>query len=261
MSLAIKTLVLVTALSFAPSVAAKTWRGITPLQSSRSDVVRLLGHCKDSERGCVFDVNNQNVYILFASGATTFHECARQLPADTVLLIEIKFKTPSTFTRLKIDRTGLRPFENSEPPTVGHKGYIDETNGLVIKTFKGRAYQLDYIAAAKDVRRCASYYEDPESFGRVFIEHLPPLVSVACSAEAVVAGDRLTCTATTSGRPRYEWNVSAGRILDGQGTPRITIDTSGLGGQKITVSVERHYLRDPIASSTTQVLISRWPDH
>jgi hypothetical protein len=260
MVLAIRTLSLAIVLTLAPSAVAKTWRGITPLQSSRSDVVRLLGFCKDSEQGCVFDLNGQNVYILFASGATTAHECARQLPADMVLLIEVKLKTGRPLTRLRIDKKNLRAFENSAPPTIGHKGYIDETNGLVIKTFKGRVYQLDYIAAAKDVHRCATYYEDPETFGRVFIEYLPPSVSVACPTESLVAGDKLICTATTSGRPRYEWHLSAGRILEGQGTPKITIDTTGLGGQKLTVTVERHYLREPIAAATTEVLVPKAPD-
>jgi hypothetical protein len=250
-------------LAAAPSALAKEWRGITPLQSTRSDVVRLLGYCgdKDSERGCVFDLpGGQNIYILFASGATNFHECAKQLPANTVLLIEIKLKTGRTFTQLRIDKRNLRGFENSEPPTIGHKGYIDETNGLVIKTFKGRVYQLDYIAVAKDVHRCASYYEDPETFGRVFIEYMPPLMSVECPTESLVAGDKLVCTATTSGRPRYEWHLSAGRILEGQGTPRIAVDTTGLGGQKLIVTVERHYLRDPIAAATTEVLVPKAPD-
>ena len=84
----------------------------------------------------------------------------------------------------------------------------------------------------------------------------PPVVTVWCP-ESVVAGDKLICTATTSGRPRYEWRVTAGRITEGQGTARVTIDTTGLGDQKIKISVERRYRRDPIAWSTTQVLISR----
>jgi hypothetical protein len=36
----------------------------------------------------------------------------------------------------------------------------------------------------------------------------------------------------------YNWSVSAGTISGGQGTPSITIDTAGLGGQTVTATVE-----------------------
>ncbi|HEX8494428.1 MAG TPA: hypothetical protein VF658_16410 [Pyrinomonadaceae bacterium] len=36
----------------------------------------------------------------------------------------------------------------------------------------------------------------------------------------------------------YNWSISAGYITAGQGTPSITVDTSGLGGQTVTASVE-----------------------
>ena len=50
-------------------------------------------------------------------------------------------------------------------------------------------------------------------------------------------------TATISGGspnmyPIYNWTVSAGRIISGQGTPRITVDTRGTGGQGVTASVD-----------------------
>lgn len=37
---------------------------------------------------------------------------------------------------------------------------------------------------------------------------------------------------------KYNWTVSAGEIIGGQGTPAITVDTSALGGQNITATVE-----------------------
>ncbi len=36
----------------------------------------------------------------------------------------------------------------------------------------------------------------------------------------------------------YNWTVSAGRIVEGQGTPNITVDTTGFGGQPVTATVE-----------------------
>jgi hypothetical protein len=35
----------------------------------------------------------------------------------------------------------------------------------------------------------------------------------------------------------YDWAISAGKILKGQGTPTITVDMSGMGGQGITATV------------------------
>ena len=39
-------------------------------------------------------------------------------------------------------------------------------------------------------------------------------------------------------KPEFKWEVSAGTIMTGQGTNEITLDTVGLGGQVITITVE-----------------------
>lgn len=38
-------------------------------------------------------------------------------------------------------------------------------------------------------------------------------------------------------KPEFKWKVSVGTITHGQGTDEITIDSTGLGGQEVTVSV------------------------
>ena len=52
----------------------------------------------------------------------------------------------------------------------------------------------------------------------------------------------MTFTATVSGGSQtnvtYNWTVSAGSITNGQGTPSITVDTTGLVGQEVTATVE-----------------------
>jgi hypothetical protein len=37
--------------------------------------------------------------------------------------------------------------------------------------------------------------------------------------------------------PNYNWTVSAGRIIEGQGTGSIRVDTSGLAGQSLTATL------------------------
>ena len=53
----------------------------------------------------------------------------------------------------------------------------------------------------------------------------------------------MTFTATISGgSPNvslgYNWTISAGRITSGQGTPSITVDTTGLAGQTVRASLD-----------------------
>ena len=58
----------------------------------------------------------------------------------------------------------------------------------------------------------------------------------------VAVGAPVTFTASVNGgtpgiSPVYNWTVSAGQIISGQGTPSITIDTTGLAGQSINANL------------------------
>lgn len=85
-----------------------------------------------------------------------------------------------------------------------------------------------------------------------------PNVSIYCP-DTVTLGAPVTFTANLSGgtagiTPIYNWTVSAGTIISGQGTPSIQVDTTGLGGQSITanLAVEGYSLNCP-ATCTVQV--------
>lgn len=69
-----------------------------------------------------------------------------------------------------------------------------------------------------------------------------PTVSVSCP-EAGKENEPVTFTANVSGgtpniTPGYNWTISAGRIISGQGTPSITVDTTGLAGQTVRASLD-----------------------
>jgi hypothetical protein len=69
-----------------------------------------------------------------------------------------------------------------------------------------------------------------------------PVVAVSCT-DAVDQGAPITFSASVTGgsasaTATYNWSVSAGTITSGQGTPTITVDTAGLGGQTVTATVE-----------------------
>jgi hypothetical protein len=69
-----------------------------------------------------------------------------------------------------------------------------------------------------------------------------PRITVTCPTALVQQGEALTFTASISGIPKtqytFNWTVTAGTISSGQGTSTITLDTTGLGGQNLTVTVE-----------------------
>jgi hypothetical protein len=69
-----------------------------------------------------------------------------------------------------------------------------------------------------------------------------PTVSVSCP-DTVSENAPVTFTANLSGgtpgiTPNYNWTVSAGRIMSGQGTSSITVDTKGLAGQTIRANLD-----------------------
>jgi hypothetical protein len=68
-----------------------------------------------------------------------------------------------------------------------------------------------------------------------------PRVSVSCPAE-VKDGEPITFTVSVSGGnpnglPVYNWEVSTGRIIEGQGTASIKLDMTGFGGHSPTATV------------------------
>ncbi|HEX8423419.1 MAG TPA: hypothetical protein VF634_08410 [Pyrinomonadaceae bacterium] len=71
-----------------------------------------------------------------------------------------------------------------------------------------------------------------------------PTVTVSCPDTARAnLEDGLTFTANVSGgdpnvTPTFNWTVSAGTISSGQGTSSIKVDTTGIGGQTVTATVD-----------------------
>jgi hypothetical protein len=68
-----------------------------------------------------------------------------------------------------------------------------------------------------------------------------PNVAIECP-DRVVLGEPLTFRSTVTGgtssaAQTYNWTVSAGRIIDGQGTGTIHVDTTGLAGQTVTATL------------------------
>jgi hypothetical protein len=76
------------------------------------------------------------------------------------------------------------------------------------------------------------------------VQPVCPTVNVSCP-EAASENAPVTFTANVSGgtaaagvAPGFNWTVSAGRIISGQGTPSITVDTTGLAGQTVRATLD-----------------------
>jgi hypothetical protein len=90
---------------------------------------------------------------------------------------------------------------------------------------------------------CVSFSSTTVTVNECDCVPLCPTITVDCPTALVEQGTPATVTANVSGGPpsmsvTYNWSVSAGTISGGQGTPSITVDTTGQAGQTITATVE-----------------------
>ena len=237
----------------AQQIVAEEWRGIVPLVSTRADVISLLGECSGKEPVCEFTIPNEEILIVFSTSDT-----CPQLAAGTVLFVERELQTAKTLAALGFERKRFETFDPSWPRNIGYRGYEDKHSGLLLKSYKGEIFQIDHIAAKRDRFRCPGYYRRPRDFVQAVPEHAP-LVSIRCPENNPSAGERIAFVANyqRSGlRIFLEWHASGGRIVEGQKTRQILLDTTGLEGQTIEVSVERADTLHNVSFTSCKVQIS-----
>jgi hypothetical protein len=219
---------------------AKQWRGIEPLRSTRADVIHLLKQCGNEREACEFTIESEKVYILFSGGLPEQHsDCLNRLPPETVVFIESRPTKNAKFSRSLLKTGRFQKFNPTAPWKVGFDGYVDKSQGLGLKTQHGRISQLVYFAAAADALLCPSYYINPESFLEIYDGHVP-VVSIRCPTRSVTDGETVTLSAWSDFQTKrgFTWRLSAGRIIRGQHTWKIIIDTTGQSGQTIKVAAE-----------------------
>lgn len=235
MNPALRAVLLFCALAMtAQQATAEEWRGLTPLRSTRADVVRLFGECANEKPYCEFSLENEEIDIEFSTPSS----CAA-VPPDTVLSIQRELLKETTFAALRLDTRRFKSFDPSLPRGQGYRGYIDEKAGLLLKTFGGEVFHINHIAPKQDWPVCQAYYRQPRRFVAVFSPHFPT-VTVDCPETSRSAGEKVVITALygrTGQRFFFTWNTTSGQILEGDGSRRIVLDTADLEG-KVTVSVE-----------------------
>ena len=219
--------------SFPLAAPAEEWKGIIPGMSTRSDVVRLFKKCQDYALPCEFQFEGDTIRIVFSGMVQDyFYECSRKLPSDTVLLVEVTARLPMK----------LKSFQQSHNliklrTTSDFSAYIDERAGLILKTKRNRIMELNYLADWYSRLRCTDYYKDPLKFVAV-VTHCPPITLEGPSA-IVTVGHVVNFKANVQPDPKMTlvWSVSGGKILTQTGR-EISLDTSGLNGQTLKVTVQ-----------------------
>lgn len=219
----------------AQHVAAEEWRGIVPLSSTREDVVRLFGECSDQPGTCSFTLPNEVILIVFARDY-----CPEGVPPDTVLMIERQLQKGTTLATLGLDKRRFKTFNPWYPGNTSYLAYIDEKSGLLLKSLRGEIFQINYIPTKNERPTCARFYRKPKEFVDVTPEHVP-WVNIRCPQTAST-GDKIVITADyapTGERNLLTWHTTGGKIVEDQDPKKIFLDTSGLEGKIITITVER----------------------
>ena len=164
-------------LVYASGIAAKDWRGILPMHSTRADVEALLGQPPPPPPNRVYTfhtgryvyyLDEGEVYIVFYDAKFLNRECPGVAPG-TVLMIEVRPKEPMPVSSLNLDEKTFTKFAPSNDSDLGYDGFVDKKEGLVIRTLKGMVDEVVYLPAASDQARCAGYYENPEGFVQIYV--------------------------------------------------------------------------------------------
>jgi hypothetical protein len=132
----------------------------------------------------------------------------------------------------------IEAFPEVTVPGLEFRVYADQRAGLVLRTYKGKVYQINYVACAQDKHRCLDYYENLSEFVRV-VTHCPP-VPLECPHGPVKAGYRIILRASVTNDPKMTltWVLNAGKIVGPQGDQTISVDTAAIEGQTLRVTVQ-----------------------
>lgn len=147
------------------SIAAKDWRGILPLHSTRADVERLMGEPATNGPGLSsYDLGAEEVLIIFAEESRASRDCA--VAPGIVLSVRVTSKVERSLNAFNFDERRFRKFTPTDGSETEDQGFINEEEGLVIRTRNGIVEEMVYVASAVDRPRCSDYYSNLESFVR-----------------------------------------------------------------------------------------------
>ena len=136
--------------------AAKGWRRIVPLRSTRAEVERRLG----KPRGGFYEVKGERAFIFYSNGRGCDGLQDWDVPRDTVVRIVVRPRGKLWLSSLRLDP---RKFEKSaDPGMTSRVRYTDRKAGLTYEVSEGegaedgRVMNISFEPAAEDEegRRC-----------------------------------------------------------------------------------------------------------
>jgi len=234
-------------------VPAEPWRGIVPLRSTSNDVERRLGKPTEAtDKLLTYRFSSETAFIHLITKDTPGADL-KLLPTGTVADIELVQNGTMYVSDLGLDENKIVFIKGSNPSYIGFRGYVDKDAGLVVQTSGRQIQRIFYFASAKDRSRCPSCSVDLQSLADMPICVLCPTVAVSCPEEIKV-GERAMFTASVTSGPgspkeTFNWTVTDGKIVYGQGTPSITVDTTDVKSGTITATVDVGGI-DPACSHT-----------
>lgn len=149
--------VLACVLAFAPKdAAAKAWREIVPLHSTRADVERLLG--PPNIEGWGFDLEGERALITYAdrTGCEEGLPAGWNVPADTVVEISVSIGGEVTVGDVLVRGRTYDQIRAVRTPNIY---YVDRQEGIRYSTIDGMVTSITYFGSEADDKklRCGEY--------------------------------------------------------------------------------------------------------
>lgn len=148
--------VLVCLFTLAPKdAAAKAWRGIVPLHSTRADVEKLLGRPTSEDSN--YEIDGERVLISYSGqGCQEGLPGGWNIPANTVVDISISSTKDLKLADVLVPGKDYVQIHGARTP---HIDYVDVQEGVRYRTVEGSVQTISYFGAEVDDKkfRCGEY--------------------------------------------------------------------------------------------------------
>lgn len=136
---------LLAAIFSAPPLQGKSWRGIEPLRSTKSDVERVLGKARRvANHWATYETDTEAISILYSNGLPCGAGANSEWRASEGLVISITVapKTIVAFSSLSLDESKYK--KRFDPHRLNHIEYSNEEEGESISVTNGEVSSFTY---------------------------------------------------------------------------------------------------------------------
>jgi hypothetical protein len=128
---------------------------IVPLHSTRADVERLYGTCKDTSR-CLFQTPSETIAVAFAISPCAGSIYGWNVPKDTVLSFTITPKVPPRLSEIQLDLNGFAI--RVSPDDIVTTYYTNVEKGILFAVQEGRVISVTYYPPrTENMKRCEGF--------------------------------------------------------------------------------------------------------